>query len=676
MKLSRLSKIYWSLLAFIVLAAILGWKWLEPLKVLSEIAFCILTVYYAFRVIRRIFRKFLWRIRRKLILSYIFIGFVPIFLVVVLVLLGCFIFLGQTTSEIFNSSLDQYLLQTKNQSEKLLHLTEFIGNEEGLDRWYAELKPEDQSWLSEAEIWLNSDHHTEVLQGDGSYDLPAWAEGQEFSGLIIRNGNPYLAAVHLDAEKKRSMQVLLPVDSKLLDLMSKRVDSDIRYLRLSGEGAKDELNQTIKSSGKQPIWPKWWDFPIWWLSMPDQYDWETGKKMRVLEDDEDKKVEKQKFQSDKEGSGLVVETEKTDNPKASVGAFVVNTHFSRVYQHIFSRSTTLQKFVYALMVSVGIFFLIIELISVIFGFLLAKSITASVHNLFEGTERIKAGELNYKIKVASRDQLGDLANSFNSMTDSIQNLMKVRAEKERLTESLRIARQMQQNLLPREISSLGGIEIAAMNIPAQEVCGDYYDIIRKGENEVGVIIADVSGKGPSAALIMAEVKGVILSVSQSTVNPRDLLVLANSILGPTLDARNFITMTYAMIDEEKRTMRMSRAGHNPILHYRAPQGEIDIVQPGGIGLGLARNGVFEKTLEEVERKLNSGDVLLFYTDGLTEAMNSQNQLYGLPRVSQILLQNRDLSAEEIKTAIFRDLQFFLQSNAPQDDVTMVLLKVK
>jgi sigma-B regulation protein RsbU (phosphoserine phosphatase) len=262
------------------------------------------------------------------------------------------------------------------------------------------------------------------------------------------------------------------------------------------------------------------------------------------------------------------------------------------------------------------------------------------------------------------------------MTESIQNLMKVRAEKERLSESLRIARQMQQNLLPREISSLGNIEIAAMNIPAQEVCGDYYDIIRKGESEVGVIVADVSGKGPSAALIMAEVKGVILSVSQRTVMPRELLVQANSILGPTLDSRNFITMTYAMIDDRNRTMRLSRAGHNPILHYRAPEGEIDVVQPGGIGLGLARNGVFEKTLEEVERKLNVGDVLLFYTDGLTEAMNLQNQLYGLPRVSQILLQNRELSAEEIKTAIFRDLQFFLQGNAPQDDVTMVLLKVK
>jgi serine phosphatase RsbU (regulator of sigma subunit) len=676
MKLSRLAKIYFSLIGFIVLASILDWKWLRPFQVLAELACIGLTIYYAFRILRKVFRKFLWRIRRKLILSYIFIGFIPIILVIILFLLGTYIFLGQTTSEILNSSMDELVMQTKNQSEHLSHLTEFLGNEAGLKRWEAELDPDDRTWLQDADIWLTTDDHTSVLQGDGSYDLPAWALGHEFSGLIIRNGNPYIAAVHLDETKSRSMQILVPVNSRLLELMSKRIDADIRYLRLAKEGAKDELNQTIRSSGRQPLWPKWWDFPIWWLSMPDQYDWESGQKLHVLEGDEGKKQEKTQFRSSDKGASIIVDTKKNNNPRASVGAFVVNTHFTRVYQHIFSRSTTLQKFVYGLMVSVAIFFLFIEFLCVLFGFLLARSITASVHNLFDGTQKIKAGDLNYKIKVASRDQLGDLAISFNSMTESIRDLMVERAEKERLSESLRIARQMQQNLLPREVNSLGPLEISAMNIPAQEVCGDYYDIIRKGDHEVGVIVADVSGKGPSAALYMAEVKGVVLSVSQSTVMPRELLMKANSILGPTLDAKNFITMTYAMLDAENRTMRLSRAGHNPVLHYKATDGAIDIIQPGGIGLGLTRNGMFEKTLEEIERQLNPGDVLVFYTDGLTEAMNEQNQLYGLPRLHQILLQNVQQSAEDIKLAIMRDLQFFLQNHPPQDDVTLVLLKVR
>jgi serine phosphatase RsbU (regulator of sigma subunit) len=670
---NRLFKIYLILFGVMCLTSLLNWRWLDWLQTISTIGFIILTAYYLFRVGRKVFRKFLWRIRRKLILSYIFIAFVPILLVTVLVLLGFFIFMGQTTSEMFNSALDGYLLRTQSQSEKILHLTEFLGNDEGIDRWFNELKPEDQVWLSKAEISITDDGTTQVLRGDASNTLPKWVSKQDFSGLIIRKGNPVLAAIHHDPESKRIMHVFVPVDSSLLDLMSEHVDADVRFLQFSDGGPKNQFNQTLRSSSNQPIWPRWWDFPIWWLSMPDQIDWDSGEKMTVLDNENVDDETRSRFQNE---SGTIKRDSTTSNPDAAMGAFVVSTHFSRVYRHIFARSTILQKVVYGLMVTLAIFFLVIELISVISGFLLAKSITASVHNLFEGTERIKAGDLNYRIRVGAPDQLGDLAISFNSMTDSVKNLVTIRAEKERLAESLRIARQMQQNLLPKEVESLGGIEISALNIPAQEVCGDYYDILRKSEHEVGIIIADVSGKGPSAALYMAEVKGVILSISQNTVMPRDLLVQANNILGPTLDSKTFITMTYAMIDEKNRTMKMSRAGHNPILHYMAPEQKVEIVQSEGIGLGLARNEIFERTLEEVERNLDSGDILVFYTDGLTEAMNTELKLYGLPRLSEILVENKHLSAEEIKSAIYRDLQFFLQSNAPQDDITLVLLKIR
>ncbi len=247
--MDRLLKIYLILFGIMLVTAAVGWAWLDWIQGLATAGFVILTGYYLFRFARKVFRKFLWRIRRKLILSYIFIAFIPMFLLIVLGVLGFFIFMGQTTSEMFNSTLDGYLLRTKSQSEKLLHLTEFLGNESGIDRWFAELKPEDQTWLSEAEVWLTVDGKTGVLQGDGSYDLPEWAVREDFSGLVIRNANPFLAAVHLDPEHKRVMQILVPVDSRLLDLMSQHVDADIRYLRFSGEGAKNQFNETIRSKG-------------------------------------------------------------------------------------------------------------------------------------------------------------------------------------------------------------------------------------------------------------------------------------------------------------------------------------------------------------------------------------------------------------------------------------------
>src|SRR5687768_6611465 len=137
--MDRLLKIYLILFGIMVVTHVLKWEWLDWLGGIATLGFCILTGYYLFRWLRKVFRKFLWRIRRKLILSYIFIAFIPIFLLIVLGALGFFIFMGQTTSEMFNSALDGYLLRTKSQSEKILHLTEFLGNEAGIERWFSEL---------------------------------------------------------------------------------------------------------------------------------------------------------------------------------------------------------------------------------------------------------------------------------------------------------------------------------------------------------------------------------------------------------------------------------------------------------------------------------------------------------------------------------------------------------
>ncbi len=675
--MSRLFKIYLGMIAAWLLLTIIGGDWSESLRTILRACLFILTVYYAFRLTRKLLRKFLWRIRRKLILSYIFIGFVPVMLLFVLVGLGFFIFMGQATSEMFQSNLDGYILQTRIESQKLLHMTEMMGGEHALRRWLRELAPEDAKWLELAEITLSGPDGRSQLQGGSSGDLPEWVHTKEFSGFVIRDSHPWIAAIHHDPESKRSIQMLVPVSSSLLEAVKKRTDADIHYLPFSeSHSAEKELQETLATSKNQPAWPVWWDIPVWWLSLPDQYDWSTGAKISLFQLDKDKKKDTGSPET------VVVIDEKVDampgentDDDLPLGAFWVRTNVSRVYNHIFARSTALQKFVYGLILAVAIFFLIIELFSVIFGLLLARSITTSVHNLFEGTERIKKGDLNYKIKVHAQDQLGELAMSFNSMTESIKNLLVDSSEKERLAESLRIARQMQQNLLPREITSVGAIQIATLNLPAQEVCGDYYDIIRKSDEEMAIIVADVSGKGPSAALYMAEVKGVMLSVSRRTILPREVLLEANAILAPTLDSRNFITMTYALINEPARIMKLSRAGHNPILHYSAAGGRVDIVQPGGIALGMGKNGMFEKTLEEVERKLDSGDILVFYTDGLTEAMNETNQLYGLSRLSSIILANKEKSTEDIKSAILLDLNGFLNRQEPQDDVTLVLLKM-
>src|SRR4029079_8599755 len=211
-------------------------------------------------------------------------------------------------------------------------------------------------------------------------------------------------------------------------------------------------------------------------------------------------------------------------------------------------------------------FLIIEVMALIAGFALAKSLTGSVHALFVGTERVRQGDFTHKIAVKTEDQLGELAGSFNEMTASIEDLLRQAAEKKRLEEELRIAREIQMSLLPQGPLVMPGLSLTALCVPAREVGGDYYDFFPMANNRVGVLIADVSGKGTSAAFYMAELKGLVLSLSQIHSSPRELMIAANRIIANNLDARSFITMTYAVIDMRERTMTYARAGHTPLIH--------------------------------------------------------------------------------------------------------------
>src|SRR6516225_6284161 len=176
---------------------------------------------------------------------------------------------------------------------------------------------------------------------------------------------------------------------------------------------------------------------------------------------------------------------------------------------------------------IGALFLIIEVIAALAGFALAKSITGSVHELFAGTERVRQGDFTHKIAVRSEDQLGELALSFNSMTASIEDLLRQAAEKKRLEEELRIAREIQMSLLPQGPLVIPGLSVTALCVPAREVGGDYYDFFRLGDRQLGLLIADVSGKGTSAALYMAELKGLVLSLSRIHDSPRELMLAAD-----------------------------------------------------------------------------------------------------------------------------------------------------
>jgi sigma-B regulation protein RsbU (phosphoserine phosphatase) len=330
--------------------------------------------------------------------------------------------------------------------------------------------------------------------------------------------------------------------------------------------------------------------------------------------------------------------------------------------------------------AIGALFLIIQFMALIAGLALAKSITGSVHQLFAGTERVRQGDFTHKIAVKTDDQLGELSVSFNSMTASIEDLLVQAAEKKRLEEELRIAHEIQMSLLPQGPLQMPGLSVTALCVPAREVGGDYYDFLPLDDHRVGVLIADVSGKGTSAALYMAELKGLMLSLSEIHSSPRELLIAANRIIAHHLDARSFITMTYAVVDLRKRIMTYARAGHTPLIYVPGAgvgARDVRILVPDGmvVGLKLDNGEMFDRLLQEETIALRPGDLYLFFTDGISEAMNAHDDCFGESRLGELVQAHAHLPSAELRERVLREIAAFVGDAPQHDDMTMILLKV-
>jgi phosphoserine phosphatase RsbU/P len=247
-------------------------------------------------------------------------------------------------------------------------------------------------------------------------------------------------------------------------------------------------------------------------------------------------------------------------------------------------------------------------------------------------------------------------------------------EKERLEKELDVAREVQRKILPSVNPSLPEVSISSVFIPAFEVGGDYYDFFNVGKDKFAFVIADVSGKGISAAFIMAEIKGIFESLSRILTNPRDILVKANEILSDTLDRRNFVSAAYGIIDIKNEKLTIARAGHCPVLLLR--NGRAEQLRPSGLGLGLNYTDYFSETLEETEISLEEDDTIVLYTDGITEAKNSNMEDFGSRSFERILLEHMDKSVEEISNNVIKEVTLFSRSISQHDDITLVIIKWK
>lgn len=252
-------------------------------------------------------------------------------------------------------------------------------------------------------------------------------------------------------------------------------------------------------------------------------------------------------------------------------------------------------------------------------------------------------------------------------------LFEERVEKERLSRELDIAREVQRKLLPQNVPIVGGLTIAASSASALEVGGDYYDFLQLDENRLAFIIADVSGKGTSAAFYMAELQGIFRSVSRLTSSPVEFLDHANRALASALERHVFVSVIYGIVNVEEETLVIARGGHCPAAMINL-DGEARFIRTQGLGLGLDRSELFRQSLVEERINLEPGDVFVLYTDGVVESRDAEGTEYGYDRLLDSLREFRHEDAPELHKSLLSDLNEFLDETDYDDDLSLVVLK--
>jgi serine phosphatase RsbU (regulator of sigma subunit) len=250
------------------------------------------------------------------------------------------------------------------------------------------------------------------------------------------------------------------------------------------------------------------------------------------------------------------------------------------------------------------------------------------------------------------------------------------AQQERARQELALARRIQIDSLPREAPVVAGLEVAGRSVPAQDVGGDFFDYLTRGTSGLGVVIGDVSGKGTSAALYMSKVQGIIRTLHAFDLGPSELLVKANELLGRDLERRAFVTALGGFFDTTTRTLVVARAGHLPLLHFKASSGQVRRLLPGGLGLGLTASAQFERELSEHRLAYAIDDVFLFVTDGIAESHDASGNDFGDDRLADLLadLANAGTPAGAMVDAVMDAVAEFTAGTEQQDDQTVVVVR--
>lgn len=311
--------------------------------------------------------------------------------------------------------------------------------------------------------------------------------------------------------------------------------------------------------------------------------------------------------------------------------------------------------------------------SIIAAIILATVTTGPLHKLSEGVSIIGTGNLDYKIKVKSSDEFGRLADQFNAMTIELKDAKDKEIESRIMEEQLELAQEIQEGLNPMGFYNRRGVQIKGFTRAAKGVGGDYFDYIDIDDASVGVLISDVSGKGVPASLVMVMIRTVFVSSvghKEKNMQCKNIVRSINDALSADFAIDKFATLFFFIFNRETETLSFSNAGHGPLFCYRAKRNKCTVTPLDGVPIGIMEDVEYNQAVVPFE----VGDIVVLYTDGITEMRNSEKDEYGRLRLQKLVIDNADKNADELVDLIVNDVEEFRGETPPHDDMTTLVFK--
>lgn len=311
-------------------------------------------------------------------------------------------------------------------------------------------------------------------------------------------------------------------------------------------------------------------------------------------------------------------------------------------------------------------------------YLLIAIFVRPIQALTDGVRAIGEGALSDDIQITGPQEIGEIARAFNEITSKFREAQKNVVEQERLHKEMQVAQEIQQALLPKRVPAIGGYDIASLYRAAKEVGGDYYDFVRVDDDTLGVVVADVSGKGVPGSLVMTMIRTALRMEARGNHSAAEVMARMNDFVTEDMKKGMFVTIFYSILDSKNRIISYASAGHNPMILFRAETDETYFLNPRGfpVGIKLPDDTLFRRSIDVEKIKLKKDDMLVIYTDGVTEAMNGDREQYGEERLIRLIKECGRLAPQEFMDRLNDDIKSFTGDQPQNDDITVVAIKEK